>query len=128
MCVRFGVLFVCLSVETKTINRGEENKNKNNTEKGKTKGKRKRTNSGSSVSTLASNAGIHEGAKWQFCRQTQLPLSIATEMASSALSPWPIPSEMLVSFDEKPFFYFKKLFKSWSLSIWFPFLLIVIIY
>ena len=43
--------------------------------------------------TMASRESIHELATWQFWRHTQSPLSCAFDTISSAIGPWPWPSE-----------------------------------
>lgn len=46
-------------------------------------------------STMSWSLGMKEAARWQFCRKIHLPFKIcAFEMSSSALGPWPRPSEM----------------------------------
>ena len=42
---------------------------------------------------IFSSWGIHEGAKWQFCSSTHVPLSTAPSSIFRAIGPWPWPSE-----------------------------------
>ena len=54
--------------------------------------------SGDNSSHKRSNVGIQEIQRWQFCKQTQVPLSCASLMAAYAMSPWPWPSDMACNF------------------------------
>lgn len=40
------------------------------------------------VSTMRSSVGIHEIARWQFCRITQVPRACATSIMDAASGPW----------------------------------------
>ena len=51
------------------------------------------TVSASIVSQMTSSFGIHDSARWQFCKHTHMPSSIAFSIIASALGPWPWPSD-----------------------------------
>ena len=52
----------------------------------------------------ASNYGMKEGAKWQFCNNTHFPSNIAPFMAFKANSPWPWPRDKLARLFLNPVF------------------------
>ena len=58
--------------------------------------RRKFSSAESSVmpSQIFSRLGIQLGARWQFCRSTHLPASVASAMSAAAFGPWPWPMEM----------------------------------
>ena len=60
------------------------------------------TRSGESSSQMRSRVGIQLTQRWQFSRHTHFPECCASWMACSAFSPWPWPSDMLVSLSLKP--------------------------
>mmetsp|Transcript_19245 Transcript_19245/g.73653 ORF Transcript_19245/g.73653 Transcript_19245/m.73653 type:complete len:540 (-) Transcript_19245:5059-6678(-) len=49
--------------------------------------------SGSSSSHSRSSVGIHDSARWQFCRQTHTPVSTPSERKDSAVGPCPWPRD-----------------------------------
>mmetsp|Transcript_11751 Transcript_11751/g.49290 ORF Transcript_11751/g.49290 Transcript_11751/m.49290 type:complete len:218 (+) Transcript_11751:1979-2632(+) len=51
------------------------------------------TASASIVSQMTSSLGIHDSARWQFCRHTHMPSSMALSIIASALGPCPWPSD-----------------------------------
>ncbi len=54
------------------------------------------------LATSCSRFGIHEGARWQFCRNTQSPTRMARRTASLAVAPNPRPSDSMVSREDMP--------------------------